>query len=552
MRLFEMFEEKIDEVNMSPGALADFAKSEFAQSMTAGFETELIVPNIINYEQIEKLRKYPNNIQAKSLEQIQEFFLQNERNTPKKVQNVIKTLTSMTVKSKVESYLKKYYPTMLDIKQKLGNLKWPYDYDPNVKIKNKYTEEQVSELIAKAVGMPVKYADGYHGVKRGTGFFILEPDSSIGSVDYESSLDDSRNEVGLELVSPPMPFTQTLEYLDKVFGWANSYGCRTDSSTGFHMGISIPNQNKTNVDYLKFILFLGDEYVLKEFGREDNQYAQAMSYTVLDNIEDIKKTFAKFRSGMNTNAARALSKKLTSSDDKYVSVNIKDNYIEVRSAGGEDYIKNIDKIKLTLMRYVRAMGLAADPEAEKNEYAKKMYKLLSQSIFVTRNNDQMMPLFIRYSTGQITADELTSELQQNRQIKAVDTYKPKAKIAVPPVGQGTEYLVVDEDGKLLHKLSAYSRKDAEMLSIKWLESKNNYSLGGYQIRVVLPNSKLGQQALATAKTAATKEPKAFKIRFTLEGESFTKTIKTSSKDEAMDLMYYNFPKAEIEAVTPIY
>jgi hypothetical protein len=185
MRLFEIFEATIDEVNMSPSALADFAKTEFAQSMNAGFETEIIVPD--------------NGGQAISID------------------------------------------------------------------------------IANAIGMPVKYNKGYHGVERGPGYFILEPDSSIGQ-DDDSDL--KHGETGLELVSPPMPLTQCLEYLDKVFNWANKYGCRTDSSTGFHMGISIPNQSKANVDYLKFILFLGDEYVLKDFGREDNEYAQNMNTVI--------------------------------------------------------------------------------------------------------------------------------------------------------------------------------------------------------------------------------------------------------------------------------
>ena len=453
MRLFEMFDEKIDEVNMSPGALADFANSEFAQSMTAGFETELIVPN--------------NGGQA------------------------------------------------------------------------------ISIIIADAIGMPVKYNKGYHGVKRGTGYFILEPDSSIEA--------NEPKETGLELVSPPMPFAQTLEYLDKVFSWANSYGCRADSTTGFHMGISIPNQNKANVDYLKFILFLGDEYVLKDFGREDNEFAQNMNTVISGNIPSdiqLEKMFKSMRNGMNSKAAKILSNKLTSSNDKYVSVNIKPNYIEVRSAGGVDYIKNVDKIKLTLMRYVRALGLAADPEAEKNEYAKKVYKLLSKNFSKNYGNNNMMTLFSQYSSNQITQDQLMAAIHKIRQDKAANQYwkKPNAKIPEPKAGQGTEYVIIS-NGKILHKILAKTRRDAEVMAEKWVAENPNPI---YDYSVVLSNSKMGQQATVVAAAEKTKQPKSFKIRFSLEGESFTKTVKTSSKDEAMDLMYYNFPKAEIETVTPIY
>ena len=461
MRLFEMFDEKIDEVNMSPGALADFAKTEFAQSMTAGFETELIVPD--------------NGAEA------------------------------------------------------------------------------VSIHIADAIGMPVKYNKGYHGVKRGTGYFILEPDSSIGYNNKEDEDTMGDNEIGLELVSPPMPFTQTLEYLDKVFSWADSYGCRADSTTGFHMGISIPNQSKANVDYLKFILFLGDEYVLKDFGREDNEFAQNMNTVISGNIPSdiqLEKMFKSMRNGMNSRAAKLLSDKLTSNNDKYVSVNVKPNYIEVRSAGGVDYIKNVDKIKLTLMRYVRAMGIAADPEAEKNEYAKKVYKLLSKNFSKNYGNNNMMTLFSQYSSNQITQDQLMAAIHKIRQDKAATQYwkKPNAKIAEPKAGQGTEYFIVS-NGKLLHKIVAKTRRDAEVMAEKWIAENPNPI---YDYSVVLSNSKMGQQATVATAAEKTKQPKSFKIRFSLEGESFTKTVKTSSKDEAMDLMYHNFPKAKIETVTPIY
>ena len=568
MRLFEMFEEKIDEVNMSPGALTDFAKTEFAQSMTAGFETELIVPNIINQSILDQSQKYPRDIEPKSFEQIYEFFIQT--NTKSKVDSVIQTLIDKQksyqkseyrikriTSGDAESFLMNYYPSMSYIKKKFSKLKWPYEAEPMNTGKN-ITAEQLSEVIAKAIGMEVKYNKGYHGVKRGTGYFILEPDSSIGQDgEYDSTLKNKKNEFGLELVSPPMPFAQTLEYLDKVFAWANKYGCRTDSSTGFHMGISIPNQSKANVDYLKFILFLGDEYVLKDFGREDNEYAQSMNSVISGNIPSdiqLEKMFKSMRNGMNSKAAKLLSDKLTNSNDKYVSVNVKPNYIEVRSAGGEDYIKNVDKIKLTLMRYVRAMSLAADPEAEKNEYAKKVYKLLSKNFSKNYGSNNIMSLFSRYSSNQITQEQLIAEIHKIRQDKAATQYwkKPNAKIAVPKAGQGTEYFIVS-NGKLLHKLVAKTRQDAEVMAEKWVAENPNPI---YDYSVVLSNSKMGQQATAIAAATTDKKgnkiPKKYRVHFRLDNQSFSKNINTQSEDEAYDWMAVNLPKAKIEAVTPIY
>jgi hypothetical protein len=95
--------------------------------------------------------------------------------------------------------------------------------------------------------------------------------------------------------------------------------------------------------------------------------------------------------------------------DRYVTVNIKTNYIEVRSAGG-NYLDDLDKIKLTLLRYVRAMGLAADPEAEKKEYAKKLYKFLSP--LIKGDDTDTLNWFSLYSAGALTPEELKVKIRR--------------------------------------------------------------------------------------------------------------------------------------------
>jgi cysteinyl-tRNA synthetase len=74
MRLNEIFEEKLDEVSMSPGALADFAKTEFAQSMTAGFEAELVIPNAQSDDEGEQEPDYDEDRRCRSTQDIRDFF----------------------------------------------------------------------------------------------------------------------------------------------------------------------------------------------------------------------------------------------------------------------------------------------------------------------------------------------------------------------------------------------------------------------------------------------------------------------------------------------
>ena len=183
------------------------------------------------------------------------------------------------------------------------------------------------------------------------------------------------------------------------------------------MGISIPDQSRENVDHLKFTLFLGDEYVLKQFGRESNSYAKSMMKEMSQKLKnlsagtgrmDAESMLRTFKDGLNSSAAKFVKTSLTTTHDRYVTVNIKDKYIEVRSAGG-DYLGDLDKIKNTLLRYVRAMALAADPEAEKQEYAKKLYKFLSPMV---RGDDDVIKYFSQYSAGTLPATALKSFVRQ--------------------------------------------------------------------------------------------------------------------------------------------
>jgi hypothetical protein len=121
--------------------------------------------------------------------------------------------------------------------------------------------------------------------------------------------------------------------------------------------------------------------------------------------EEMLKTF---KDGLNSSAAKFVKTSLTTTRDRYVTVNIKDKYIEVRSAGG-DYLGDLDKIKNTLLRYVRAMALAADPEAEKQEYAKKLYKFISPMV---RGDDDIIKYFTQYSAGTLPSTALKSFIRQ--------------------------------------------------------------------------------------------------------------------------------------------
>jgi hypothetical protein len=147
------------------------------------------------------------------------------------------------------------------------------------------------------------------------------------------------------------------------------------------------------------------------------------------------------RNHLNQFASRAIAQ--PSGFGKYTSINPKSNYIEFRSAGGSDYFADMDKIQNTLMRYARATDIAMDPAAEKAEYAKKLYKLLTQTETQQvvdpktgrtrtevkgKNDNDAISIFSRFVAGELPKSALKSFLKQIQYGREVEKNPPKEKI----------------------------------------------------------------------------------------------------------------------------
>ena len=111
--------------------------------------------------------------------------------------------------------------------------------------------DHLADSLAKALGVKVKVSGGYHNATRDDTSWIIEPDISLES--------DESDNMTAEIVSPPMPLDECLTKMEEFFAWAESEGAYANSSTGFHMGVSLPTKFHEDVDFTKLALFLGDE-----------------------------------------------------------------------------------------------------------------------------------------------------------------------------------------------------------------------------------------------------------------------------------------------------
>ena len=306
-------------------------------------------------------------------------------------------------------------------------LDWPY-YTENYGSGDQDVD-QVADDFYGATGYEARGYNNYHAASRtdqqSGGYFIIEPD---GSIDADSG------DAGLEFISPAMPLKDGLAMIEKVKKWAKGYGCYTNKSTGLHMNISVPDMTIESLDYVKLALFLGDEHILSEFGRTYNSYAKSAMKIVQEKIQQNPENATALLAKMKEHLGAAASKLVHSGvTQKYTSINTKDKYVEFRGPGGDYLDQDIPKLVNTALRAAQALRIATDDSAYKQEYAKKLYKLIGPEGEWTDPNNSVA-LFSRYALGQINKSELVANVRQAQVAR-----KEKK-------GEDQQYWVMNKDG----------------------------------------------------------------------------------------------------------
>jgi hypothetical protein len=288
--------------------------------------------------------------------------------------------------------------TMADAEQE-WNLSWPYAISP---MRNgDVTMDDLAEDFSVAVMANVNTGNGYHSVKRDDTSWVIEPDGSI-------EVADKSTDVGLEFISPPMPLKDGLKAIESVKEWAGLFGCYTNSSTGLHMNISLPNYDAEKLDYVKLALFMGDQYILEQFDRLGNTYCKsALSLVARSaNPENSKKALMQMKSHLNALASRLIVSK---QETRTTSINAKEGWVEFRGPGGDYLDKDTDQLVMTALRLAMSLKIACDETAFKQEYAKKLYKLIGPG--EGKITDNTVELFTKYVAGELQKNQLMQYLK---------------------------------------------------------------------------------------------------------------------------------------------
>lgn len=238
--------------------------------------------------------------------------------------------------------------------------------------------EQATKILVPALeqmtGREVQVFYSYHEKTKNITDWYIEPDGSLEASD--------EGDASAEIVSPPMPAMEAVGALKNFYGLAQQLKLYTNSTTGLHINVSIPGK----LDVLKLATFLGDQYVLKYFGREENGYAKSAEKQIAQRAPDSGAVTVEPQKSKKPNALgqqrttvsldmkklNAIAKDATQGHTDSISNNGK--YFSFRHAGG-NYLADLPGIYNSVGRFIRAMIIASDPALYRQEYLAKVAKL---------------------------------------------------------------------------------------------------------------------------------------------------------------------------------
>lgn len=316
-------------------------------------------------------------------------------------------LANMTKPSEIDYLESLGLESMLDVAEEYS-VDWPIRTINPLTIDSPFSievAEALGDTLVTAIKANVELGTGYQTVDRNDTDWIIEPDSSVKP--------NTAGDFGAEIVSPPMHLDVFFKKLDKFVDWAISNEAYANTTTGFHIGVSLP-ESAGKIDYIKLVMFLGDMHMLSKFGRQANEYCKPAATGIYNHLRGthelpsdtdildhkLESMFTLIKNGFSEIASSMITDK---NDDKYTSINLKSDYIEFRIIGGVDYIKRIDEIKDAVARYAYAMTIASDPEMFKKEYASKLYKFLNKS---RNDSPSSMDIIANFVSGKIDRKDL--------------------------------------------------------------------------------------------------------------------------------------------------
>ncbi len=248
-----------------------------------------------------------------------------------------------------------------------------------------------------------------NGIERSDRYTFIKQDFSktinVYDVVDDTSLSPERKTYGAEIISAPYnSVDEGLFALKNALAKIDGVNYKTNESCGLHVTLGKFSKKDINkIDLLKFSLLINGDMILRDYAREDNEYCDLeyigdvlLGLRDEHNVEYIKLYNASIPKINEYFKSKSL-------EAKYSFINIvklfETGLIEIRAFGNTGYEKRFSSIEKHVKYIVRALDIARDPNAYRNEYLKKIYKFINRD-----SSDRSENLQIKYKTLKTIQD----------------------------------------------------------------------------------------------------------------------------------------------------
>lgn len=188
-----------------------------------------------------------------------------------------------------------------------------------------------------------------------------------------------------EVASPV--FSNPGDMLDAMFEFfdffTTHYDMVANDSCGLHMTMSWAGEDDVETNKAKMVMLSGDEWLLKQFGRENKSYTSPATKALLRNLERENYKLADFSEDELHDIENFIE---SSVQLDRLSLNFKDmendmgnKHIEFRIAGGAGYEDMRDEIENAVVRYSLLMVAGHNKYKFREAYIKKIAKFINRA-----------------------------------------------------------------------------------------------------------------------------------------------------------------------------
>jgi len=181
--------------------------------------------------------------------------------------------------------------------------------------------------------------------------------------DHDPSIEHHPMKYGVEIKTPPVPYSQGIAKLKKAFKFFQNEEVITNYSTGLHVNMSFNNSGYNfDLDAKKLQVLIDDLKWLKKFDRTENEYCESPKFSISEMIAGYNK-----RSWNIDKFIKKLEDEFADDDSelnaKYCAVNIgklqcKKPYVEFRCLGGENYHWKVNDVIRACLDFSKTMDMS--------------------------------------------------------------------------------------------------------------------------------------------------------------------------------------------------